>query len=368
MKIGIVGTRGIPNYYGGFEQFAENVSVFLVNKGHEITVYNSHTHPYQEKTFKGVRIVHCIDPEDRIGTVGQFIYDLNCILDSRKRDFDIILQLGYTSSSIWSRLFQKKVIVTTNMDGLEWKRTKYSRITRKFLQFAEGLAVRHSDYLISDSIGIQSYIKDKYALDSTYIPYGADVFHTPNEKILFEYNLQEHHYDLLIARLEPENSIEVILNGVAKANLTRPFLVIGKHETKFGTYLKERFRSNKQIRFLGGIYNQEVLNNLRYFSNLYFHGHTVGGTNPSLLEAMASSSLICANKNLFNQGILGSDAYYFETEEDVTLNLCLNTKKYDNDFIGNNLEKIKSQYSWHKIASEYETHFLKISNRRIELI
>lgn len=127
MKIAILGTRGVPNHYGGFEQFAEYFSVYLVEKGHEVYVYNSHNHPHQEKVFKGVHIIHQNDPEHKLGTFGQFIYDFNCILDSRKRNFDIILQLGYTSNSIWFFLLPKKSICITNMDGLEWKRTKYSK-------------------------------------------------------------------------------------------------------------------------------------------------------------------------------------------------------------------------------------------------
>ena len=107
MRIGIIGTRGIPNHYGGFEQFAEYLATDLVKKDCEVYVYNSSNHPYQEKTFKGVHIIHCNDPEEKMGTIGQFIYDMNCILDSRKRKLDIILQLGYTSSSIWSFLFPK---------------------------------------------------------------------------------------------------------------------------------------------------------------------------------------------------------------------------------------------------------------------
>jgi hypothetical protein len=110
MKIAILGTRGIPNYYGGFEQFAEFFSVYLAEKGHEVYCYNSHNHKFQENFFKGVHIIHQHDPEYKYGTFGQFIYDYNCIVDSRKRDFDIILQLGYTSSSIWYFLFPKKVL------------------------------------------------------------------------------------------------------------------------------------------------------------------------------------------------------------------------------------------------------------------
>lgn len=362
MKIAIIGTRGIPNHYGGFEQFAEYVSVGLVNRGHDVTVYNSHIHPYQEKDFKGVKIIHCKDPEDKIGTAGQFIYDLNCILDSRKRNFDIILQLGYTSSSVWSRLFPKKAVLTTNMDGLEWKRTKYSKKVQKFLQYAERLAIKHSDHLISDSIGIQSYIQEKYGKSSTYIPYGAHIFVSPNANILNDYNLKEFEYDLLIARLEPENSIETILDGVSLSSSTRTFLVIGKHETKFGEYLKHKFKSDTRIQFLGGIYNQDTLNNLRYFSNIYFHGHTVGGTNPSLLEAMASSALICAHDNIFNKTILGDDALYFNSVESVTKSLNEFSKKTFPTLIEANIQKIQKIYSWDRIIDEYECHFKAILN------
>ena len=136
MKIGILGTRGIPNFYGGFEQFAQYLSEAFVKKGHEVHVYNSHTHPYEKNEWNGVKLIHCYDPENTIGTVGQFIYDLNCILDSRKREFDIILQLGYTSSSVWNWIFPKKSIIMTNMDGFEWKRSKYSKPVQQFLLFA----------------------------------------------------------------------------------------------------------------------------------------------------------------------------------------------------------------------------------------
>ena len=171
MKIAILGTRGIPNYYGGFEQFAEFFSVYLAEKGHDVFCYNSHNHKYQESTFKGVNIIHKNDPEHKMGTVGQFIYDYNCIMDSRKRDFDIILQLGYTSNSIWWFLLPKKPIIITNMDGIEWKRSKYSKPVQQFLRFAERLAAKSSDHLISDSLGIQSFLEKRYNKKSCLKPW-----------------------------------------------------------------------------------------------------------------------------------------------------------------------------------------------------
>lgn len=364
MTIAIIGTRGIPNAYGGFEQFAEYISVGLVDLGHKVTVYNSHKHPYKDKTYKGVDIVHCKDPEHRIGTVGQFIYDLNCILDTRKKNFDIILQLGYTSSSIWSGLFPKKVLVTTNMDGLEWKRTKYSKPVQKFLLLAERLAIKHSDYLIADSIGIKNYIREKYQKNPVYIPYGANVFSNPDETVLKKYKVKAFQYNMLIARLEPENSIEIILDGVVTAKQNAPFLVIGKNATRYGEFLKQKYKEHANIQFTGSIYDITTLNNLRHYSNLYFHGHTVGGTNPSLLEAMASQALICANDNIFNRSVLGNDAYYFNEANDIADVITKHQKQNNKLMIINNEQKISQIYSWKIIINKYLNHFEDIIGRK----
>ncbi|MGQ1946421.1 DUF1972 domain-containing protein [Geofilum sp. OHC36d9] len=358
MKVGIIGTRGIPNYYGGFEQFAQYLAKLLVEKGHEVTVYNSHYHPYKGNEWEGVRIIHKFDPEQRIGTIGQFFYDLNCILDSRIRNFDILLQLGYTSSSIWGRLFPKKHCkVITNMDGLEWKRTKYSKPVQRFLLWAEWLGIKYSDVLVADSIGIKDYLFKKYHVDSFYIPYGAEPVSTFSTSVLKEYSLNSFGYSMLLARLEPENSIEIILDGLHKSDTKEEFLVIGNNTTAYGTYLKAKFKDDSRIRFLGGIYNMNKLNSLRHFAKLYFHGHTVGGTNPSLLEAMGSKALICAHDNIFNRSILGNEAWYFSSSRDVSELLNKESYPQRDRYIDLNCQKIKELYGWERIVSQYETVF-----------
>ncbi|MEZ4838103.1 DUF1972 domain-containing protein [Flavobacterium sp.] len=366
MKIAILGTRGIPNYYGGFEQFAEFFSVYLVQKGHEVYCYNSHNHKFQDKIFHGVNIIHQHDPEYKYGTFGQFIYDYNCIIDSRKRDFDIILQLGYTSNSIWFFLLPKKSIIITNMDGIEWKRSKYSRPVQQFLRFAERLAALSSDFLVSDSLGIQSFLKKRYKKESTYIAYGAHPFTDPNEAILEQYHVEKENFNMIMARFEPENNLQMVLDGVVKSEDKTPILVIGNHNTKYGEYLKKRYKNYTRIRFLGAIYNLEHLNNLRYFSKLYFHGHSVGGTNPSLLEAMASKALILAHDNDFNKGIIKQNGYYFANVEEVK-NLLLTIKKNDNlQFIQNNFEAIVNEFNWDKINGEYLSLFEQCMERSKE--
>jgi glycosyltransferase involved in cell wall biosynthesis len=358
MKIAIIGTRGIPNAYGGFEQCAEYLSAYLVNKGHDVTVYNSHNHPYSLNEWKNVKLIHKFDPEKQIGTAGQFIYDLNCILDCRKRNYDIILQLGYTSNSIWHRLLPSKPVVITNMDGQEWKRSKYSKPIQKFLRYAEKLAVISSDYLVSDSPGIQTYIKQKYGKDSTFIPYGAEIFNDPSKQVLAKYNLTPLSYDLMICRMEPENNVETILDGHVMASRKRDIVVIGDINTRYGKKIKNKFQNYKTIHFFGPIYKMIELNNLRHFSNLYFHGHSVGGTNPSLLEAMASGCLVCANDNIFNQSILGEQAYYFSNSKAVS-ELINNYSKdpSENEKLDANYEKIKNVFSWDAITDSYEQLF-----------
>ena len=360
MKIAIIGTRGIPNNYGGFEQFAEYLSVGLVNKGHEVFVYNSHNHPYKKNIWNGVNIIHCYDPEYLIGTPGQFIYDLNCIVNCRKYDVDIILQLGYTSSSIWNRLMSKKSILVTNMDGIEWKRSKFSPKVQRFLKYAEGLAVKYSNYFISDSIGIQQYLKKEYKVESTYIPYGAEIMGVPNFDILKEYNLKLYNYDIVISRMEPENNIEIIIEGYLDSKKERDLVIIGSLETKFGKYISEKYNDNS-IKYLGFVSGLDALNSLRYFSNLYFHGHSVGGTNPSLLEAMASNSLICAHDNIFNKSILENDAFYFKNIVQVSALIDAKIKNKENELVNSNQVKIKNFYSWGKIVDDYNRFFKMIS-------
>ena len=201
-----------------------------------ITIAILHIQTFARKTI-GVKIIHCFDPEYLVGTFGQFIYDLNCILNSRRQNFDVILQLGYTSNSIWRFLLPKAAKVVTNMDGLEWKRTKYTPLVQKFLKYAEKLAAKSSDVLIADSLGIQTYLKKKYKLESTYIPYGASIPEQFKKSVLEEYNVLPFSYDMLVARMEPENNIEVILDGHCASNQSRNFLVIGNHQgTKFGKF------------------------------------------------------------------------------------------------------------------------------------
>ncbi|MFI5161095.1 MAG: DUF1972 domain-containing protein [Sphingobacteriales bacterium] len=370
LRIAILGTRGIPNHYGGFEHISEYVSEGLVKKGHSVTVYNSHNHPYQADTWNGVNIKHCYDPEYLIGTAGQFVYDLNCLMDARKQNFDVVLLMGYTSSSVWGKLYPKSSTIITNMDGLEWKRSKYSKPVQQFLKYAEKLAVKHSEFYISDSRVIKDYLENKYSINSEYIPYGADVYTDQEREQLIKGDALKEDYFLLMARMEPENNIETILEGFNNSNSRKQFKVLGDTGNRFGKFIRARFKNDERIQFKGPIFDNAKVRSLQNNSYLYFHGHSVGGTNPSLLEAMASEALIAAHNNPFNKSVLSSDAYYFSNAHEVreiveTVQRNANEQK----MVRNNLYKIAFQFNWNKIVDEYESFILECyENKNYERI
>lgn len=362
MKIAILGTRGIPNKYGGFEQFAEYLSVGLVKRGHDVTVYNPHFHDYKKKKFEDVNIEYVYSPEDKLGAAANFIYDFFCLRDALKKNYDIILECGYQSVSVSYFLTPiNKSIIVTNMDGLEWKREKWSPLIKRLTKKFEKWGVKKSHALVSDNEGIREYLLNEYGKDSYMIPYGAEDFKNIDRNLISDIEKTGDEYFLLIARLEPENNIEMILDGYVNSNSDTPFLVVGNHHTKYGDYLKNKYKLNN-IKFLGGIYDAEKVNNLRYFSKAYFHGHSVGGTNPSLLEAMACNCLIIAHDNEFNKSVLNGIGLFFENKFDVSeyIKDLKESSLQADEFKRENKILINTTYSWDNIINQYEQLFEKL--------
>ncbi len=363
MKIAILGTRGIPHNYGGFEQCSEKLSERWVKNGHSVTVYNPDEHNYKKNEWKRVKIKHVFSKESKLGMLGTFIYDYFCLKSAVKEDFDVILNLGYVPSALFFYLKSKtRAKFITNMDGLEWKRDKWNSILKKFIKFCEKRAIKHSDILVFDNIGIRDYYLSHFNVEGTIIEYGAEVFNKPDLNVLKRYNVKEYGYFLTIARFEPENNLKTIIEGFLKSKVTEPLLLIGNPNTKFGKSLVKDYANNLKIHFLGEIYNQKKLNTLRMLSKLYFHGHSVGGTNPSLLEAMAAGSYIVAHKNVFNRSVLENNGLYFENSENISKII----KSFDENkrkiYAEKNRKKIIEFYNWDLIAEKYLKLFDYILN------
>jgi glycosyltransferase involved in cell wall biosynthesis len=358
MKIAIAGTRGIPNQYGGFEQCAEYLSVILAGKGHEVIVYNVHDHSYTADKFNAVTIVHKYNPEKTIGTIGNFFYDLSCMKHAIKAGCDVLLVLGYTTASVFYRYLDfKKTVLITNMDGLEWQRDKWNTLVKKIARHLEKLGAMHSHFLVADNPQISAYLAKTYHKNSEYIAYGCFPFLNPKEEVLKSYQLTAGEYGLIIARMEAENNIAMMLEAFAQSKSDKQLLVIGNLVTEYGRKLAFVYKKYPNIKFMGGIYDLNVLNNLRFYSGFYLHGHSVGGTNPSLLEAMASKAFIIAHDNPFNRAVTGPDALYFSNVDELRMRFNQTNGPFRESYISNNFEKIVKQYNWDVIASKYESMF-----------
>jgi glycosyltransferase involved in cell wall biosynthesis len=241
-----------------------------------------------------------------------------------------------------------------NMDGLEWKRNKYNAITRRFLKWAESIAARKPDRLIADSLAMQQHVLKTYGKKSAFIPYHATEFTDTDPTVVRKYNLEISNYCLVIARMEPENNIEMIIRGYIKSNTDLPLVLMGSIANKYGRRLVKKY-ARANIRFIGAIYDPHIVNNLRYYSSIYFHGHSVGGTNPSLLEAMACGCNIVSHDNEFNRGVLEEGGLYFSNEEELA---SIIQQPQNNAEIGRrrelNRSKIREVYNPVRILDAYE--------------
>ena len=375
MKIAITGTRGIPNHYGGFEQFAEELSIRLVRKGHEVLVYNPEDNPYKKKTFEKVNIVVKKALFNSIPQLSTLLYDYVCLRDAIKNKPNAILNCGY-SSSLFYRILRnpQKIPIITHMDGMEWQRQKWGRLAKAFLKWTEKLAMKWSTAQVVDHFEVQKYFENKYGITPFCIPYGADI---PNEgkpglKLFPEdlkYQISPGEYFLVISRLEPENNLDLIFKAYIKSGSNHPLILVGNTNTKYGQTLVKKFEQLDNIKFLGPIFNKKVLDKLRVNCRAYIHGHSVGGTNPSLSEAMAASCPIFAHDNIFNRGVLEDSAFYFSTASLLSEYLWdLRTLKSNvQERAEKNLQKVRTTYNWNIVVDEYIALFEQVQKDRKEV-
>jgi glycosyltransferase involved in cell wall biosynthesis len=248
------------------------------------------------------------------------------------------------------------------MDGLEYKRTKFNPLVRKFVFWEEKMAVKHSHYLVADNMGIQDYYNEKYGKPSKFLAYGADIHDDYDSTLLQMYDLEPNNYYLIMARIEPENNLEMAIEGylASKEKDKRPLIIVGRTNTAFALELIKKFGDQRSVKFLGGIYDLKTLNSIRHFSYAYFHGHSVGGTNPSLLEAMASGVMMLAHDNVFNRAVLHDNALYYQdpsTVKQILDNIDTLVNKNKQQIIDANLSEIRQTYSWKHLIDQHEEYF-----------
>lgn len=353
MRLAIVGARGIPAHYGGFETFAEQLAVRLVERGHEVTVFCENGEGAVEE-YKGVRLRHVISRE--LGPLTTVVYDAACLWKARS-GFDVIYMLGYGSSAFcWvPRIWGTKVWI--NMDGLEWARGKWGAFARWYLRRAEGLAMWTPDRIIADAAAIKGNLQSRHRRlpPCDVIPYGSEIVGSANAEELKRFGVEPGSYYLVVCRFEPENRIREIIEGFLESDTEARLVLVGDHLRK-STYV-ESLREYKcdRILFTGPVYETAGIQALRYFCRAYLHGHSVGGTNPSLLEAMGCGNAVIANDNPFNREVLGDAGLFFTTPGDVSE--CIGRVDSGTaDVAGMRakvVERVRQFYTWERITDHY---------------
>lgn len=357
MKIAIIGSRGIPAKYGGFETFAEEISSLLTKNGFEVSVQCDHNEkPVNTLDGIGLYFSHVTKSDNPLR------YYFEGIRWGLK-NFDILLLTGCGGSIFYFLNIFKKRIIITNPDGLEHTRSKWSFPKRLYLKLSEALAVRFSDYIVSDSKSIKEYLLSTYKRAERkirVIEYGTYVNEGYNKKILEKYSLLHKSYYLIVCRLEPENNLHLILQAFKKAVRNCPLVIVGNLvENKYVKKLYREYKS-EEIRFIGGLYDKEELKSLRFSCKAYIHGHSVGGTNPSLLEAMGSRNLILCHDNAFNREVTDNSQLYFSNSSDCAdqiLYIEKMTEKEIESYSQNAINRIIEYYDWNRILIKYKNLF-----------
>ncbi|MGD0635114.1 MAG: DUF1972 domain-containing protein [Beijerinckiaceae bacterium] len=313
----ILGTRGIPAAHGGFETFAEQLSVYLAGRGWKVSVYCQQDNAgagdtIHDETWRGVtRIVVPVRGE---GSVGSILFDWASVRDARKRG-GIPLVLGYNTGlfSPWLLLGKEKLFI--NMDGIEWKRPKWPLAIRAWFWLNEGIAMYCGHVLFADHPEIARHLAKSVAASKVVmIPYGGYLVDKAPVEPILAMGLEPNGYFLTVCRIEPENSILEIVRAFSCKRRNRKLVVLGKFDPANAYHNAVRAAASGEVVFPGPIYDQAVLASLRSHVRLYCHGHTVGGTNPSLVEALGAGCPVLAQNNCFNTWVAGPDQFYFDGE------------------------------------------------------
>ncbi|TFC07202.1 glycosyltransferase family 1 protein [Cryobacterium adonitolivorans] len=315
LRIAMIGTRGVPAGFGGFETAVEEVGRRLVDRGHAVTVYcrsrtSAPDHVPPATAYLGMRLVHL--PALRLGALEALSHSAFSVLHAATGARpDAAFVFNSANAPFVPFLRNRGIPTTVHVDGLEWKRDKWGGTARRYYRWAEQQSVRSADALIADAPGIVDYYRTEFAIPTELIAYGTHVLQNCPATRLAELGLRPGGYHLVVARFEPENHVDVIIDGYLRSSAVLPLVVVGAAPQ--GTHARKiaALAQDPRVRLLGRLWDQDQLDQLYAHSVSYLHGHSVGGTNPSLLRAMGARTAAIAWDVRFNRDVLGVYGAYF---------------------------------------------------------
>jgi glycosyltransferase involved in cell wall biosynthesis len=352
----ILGIRGLPAAHGGFETFAAYLAPYLISRGWRVVVYcqEEGSGPMHEDVWEGIERVHI--PVPQTGAIGAMIFDWYVTWHAAKFP-DLCLNLGYSTAVFCTLLRLKGVPNVINMDGIEWIRAKWSKPAKLWLWFNDWVGCWIANHLVADHPEIKKHLNTRVRGDKiTTIAYGADPLTSAPAEPVRELGLEPQTYLTVIARPEPENLLLEIVQGFSRKPRGVTLAILGGYSPDNEYHRAVQAAASSEVKFLGPIYDKEIVQALRFHSVAYVHGHQVGGTNPSLVEALGAGNAVIAHDNRFNRWVAGRGASYFDSPDTFSRildDLLKTPSRWDAMRLASRAQ-FEAQFTWSKILGEYE--------------
>lgn len=370
LKVAIIGTRGYPYVYSGYETFVKEMGERLVARGLEVTVY-CHRPLFEHKpqTVNGIRLVYmpCIETKNLSQLTNSFLSIIHVCFT--KADVVFVANSANGPFGVFTKIFGKPSVI--NVDGLEWLRPKWKGLGSWYYRMASRLATKLFDQVITDSDEMQRIYLELFNAPSKMIAYGANPRMNSDERLIEKWNLETESYFLIVGRLIPDNNSDLIVKGFLKSNSKRKLVVVGDvpYQDQFATKMKGI--CDDRLVFTGYVKDAEVLASLYHNTYAYFHGHEYGGTNPAMLKALGYGCAILALSTPFNQEMLqdGKYGWFFEKNVQSVIEIVDAAEKAPEKMkllSEKSRDGLVQKYNWDFVTDEYETLFKKLSNRKVK--
>ena len=357
INISIIGTRGYPYVYSGYETFVKQLSERLVLKDCNVTVYcHKGLFETRPKEIKGIKLVYVPTIETKI--LSQPIHSFLSIIHSCLSRPNIILVVNSANGpfGLLTKLFRIPTVI--NVDGLEWLRPKWKGFGSIYFKWASKMATFFYDQIINDSDEMRKVYLDLFKRDSKVIAYGADIRKSKFPSLINKWNLKQREYYLVVGRLIPDNNADLIINGFIKSNSKKKLVIVGDvpYKDSYAANLKKL--KHERLVFTGYIKDQNILAELYHNCYVYVHGHEFGGTNPTMIKSMAYGCAILALDTVFNQEMLQKGKYgLFFKKEFLSITNLINYCEKENIIIDNLRQKsingITKKYNWDYVTKQY---------------
>jgi glycosyltransferase involved in cell wall biosynthesis len=359
MRIAMLGTRGVPARYGGFETAIEEIGKRLVTRGHEVVVYCRGAERPDLDEHLGMQLVHLPAARKKaLETLSHTALSTVDLWRPRRGRFDAAIVFNAANAPFLPAIHARGIGVAVHVDGLEWRRDKWSGAGQRYYRAVESLSVRWADALIADAQGIADYYASEFGAETELLAYGAPIQTDPGAARVDELGLHPRKYHLVVARFEPENHVAEIVSGYVASHTELPLVVVGSapYADEYTEQVKALAGDDSRVWFMGGLWDQQQLDQLYANALTYLHGHSVGGTNPSLLRAMGAGSGVLAYDVVFNREVLGDDGRFFTGSSDLAT-LLDDAEAHPDASVARGRalrDRAAARYRWDDVALGYE--------------